>query len=183
MAEEHAPDSNKAMIKQVLENNAVCLGLLLNERFVNIPAQISVPLLENLVSEMKRATSKKMPFEFTHFILICKLYKINENVKAKGKKNKANEPNVIWSNPEEEIVAEAASASFEFSVEKDSDSGLSGSWTEGDDEMMPFRRVLLLDAHKLPVVIESIKNQLKWEEFCNFLLFGIFLFLWLYCVI
>ena len=165
MANEHATDATNTMIKHVLENDSEALGLLINERFVNIPAQISVPLLENLVSEIKRANSRKMPFNFSYYILICKLYKTQDKKIQKRLKNKkkdnVEEPIIIWSNPEEEIFAEEATVSFEFSVEKDSDSGLCGTWSEGDDEMTPYRRVLLLDANKLEPIIDKIKNQIS----------------------
>lgn len=167
LASEHASDGANTMIKNVLENDTAELGLLINERFVNIPAQIAVPLLENLVSEVKRANSKNMPFNFSYYILICKLYKWEDNNKTSGKKSKrknknaGNEPNILWSNREEEIFAEEATISFEFSIEKDSDTGLSGMWSETDDEMIPYRRVLLFEASKLQSIIDKIKSQIS----------------------
>lgn len=162
LAEEHATDAVNTMIKSILENDAAQLGLLINERFVNIPAKISVPLLENLISELKRANSKNMPFNFSYYILICKLYKSEDKKagKKKGKNKKADsEPSMLWSNPEEEIFAEEAIVSFEFSVEEEADSGLSGTWTETDDEMIPYRRVLLFEASKLQSIFDKIQNQ------------------------
>ncbi|XP_029156482.1 protein BCCIP homolog [Nylanderia fulva] len=163
LADEHATDAANAMIKNVLENDAAQLGLLINERFVNIPAKISVPLLENLISEVKRANNKNMPFNFSYYVLICKLYKSEDkktNKKSKNKNRKTgNEPSILWSNPEEEIFAENATVSFEFSVEEEADSGLSGTWTESDDEMIPYRRVLLFEAPKLQSIFEKIQNQ------------------------
>lgn len=45
-----------------------------------------------------------MAFDFSYFILICKLYKTDlKNKKKQSKKNKPSEE-IIWSNPEEEIV-------------------------------------------------------------------------------
>jgi len=163
LADEHATDAVNTMIRNILENDTAQLGLLINERFVNIPAKISVPLLENLISEVKRANNKKMPFNFSYYILICKLYK-SEDKKGEKKskykiKNKSDEPSIIWSNPEEEIFAEEATVSFEFSVGKEADSGLSGTWTETDDEMVPYRRVLLFEASKLQSIFEKIRNQ------------------------
>ncbi|KAI4486937.1 hypothetical protein M0802_012194 [Mischocyttarus mexicanus] len=165
LSSEHATDAAYTMIKHVLENDSQPIGLLINERFINIPAQISVPLFENLISEMKRATSKKMPFDFSYYILICKLYKMEDKrigKKSKNKKKDNNEmPTIVWSNPEEEIFADNATISFEFSVEKETDSGLSGAWTETDDEMKPFRRVLLIEASKLQSIINTVKNQIS----------------------
>ncbi|KAL6266774.1 protein BCCIP homolog [Pogonomyrmex barbatus] len=165
LADEHATDATNTMIKNVLENDAAQLGLLINERFVNIPAKISVPLLESLISEVKRASSRNMPFNFSYYILICKLYKyedrnIGKKTKnRKKKRNAAGEPSILWSNPEEEIFAEEATVYFEFSVEEEADSGLSGTWTETDDEMIPYRRVLLFDACKLQSIFDKIRNQ------------------------
>ncbi|KAG5310492.1 BCCIP protein, partial [Acromyrmex insinuator] len=162
LADEHATDAVNTMIKNVLENDAAQLGLLINERFVNIPAKISVPLLENLISELKRANNRNMPFNFSYYILICKLYKSEDKragKKAKSKNRNGTEPSILWSNPEEEIFAEEAIVSFEFSVEEEADSGLSGTWTETDDEMIPYRRVLLFEASKLQSIFDKIQNQ------------------------
>lgn len=163
LADEHATDAANATIKNILENDAAQLGLLINERFVNIPAKISVPLFGNLIFEVKRANSRNMPFNFSYYILICKLYKSEDKKIGKKSKNKNkstnNEPLVLWSNPEEEIFAEKATISFEFSVEEEADSGLSGKWTETDDEMIPYRRVLFFEASKLQSIFEKIQNQ------------------------
>ncbi|KYM78265.1 Protein BCCIP like protein [Atta colombica] len=162
LADEHATDTVNTMIKNVLENDAAQLGLLINERFVNIPAKISVPLLENLISELKRANNRNMPFNFSYYVLICKLYKSEDKragKKAKSKNRNGTEPSILWSNPEEEIFAEEAIVSFEFSVEEEADSGLSGTWTETDDEMIPYRRVLLFEASKLQSIFDKIQNQ------------------------
>ncbi|KAF7388628.1 hypothetical protein HZH68_012570 [Vespula germanica] len=165
LSSDHATDAAYTMIKNVLQNDSQPIGLLINERFINIPAQISIPLFENLISEMKRANSRNMPFNFSYYVLICKLYKMEDKkIGTKTKNNKKNNsatPTIIWSNPEEEIFAEKALISFEFSVENESDSGLSGTWTETDDEMKPYRRVLLFEASTLQSIINTIKNQLS----------------------
>ncbi|XP_015183909.1 PREDICTED: protein BCCIP homolog [Polistes dominula] len=165
LSSEHATDAAYTLIKNVLQNDSQPIGLLINERFMNIPTQISVPLFENLISEMKRATSKKMPFEFSYYILICKLYKGDDKKIEKKKKNKnknnSESPTIIWSNSEEEIFADKALVSFEFSVENETDSALSGLWTETDEEMKPYRRVLLIEASTLPSIINTIKNQIS----------------------
>lgn len=55
---------------------------------------------------MKRAVEKKMAFDFSYLILICKLYKVDSSKKKKSKKNlkKGAESDIMWSNPEEEII-------------------------------------------------------------------------------
>ncbi|XP_011874993.1 PREDICTED: protein BCCIP homolog [Vollenhovia emeryi] len=160
LAEEHATDAVNTMIKNVLENDSAQLGLLINERFVNIPAKISVPLLENLISELKRANSKNMPFNFSYYILICKLYKTKSKRVERMTLMKIDRgPPILWSNPEEEFFAEEAIASFEFSVKEEADSGLSGTWDETAEQMIPYRRVLLIEASKLQSIFDKIQSQ------------------------
>ncbi|XP_046993401.1 protein BCCIP homolog [Schistocerca americana] len=161
LSREHATDSAATQISSLIADDTRPIGLLINERFVNIPAQISVPLLENLSKEIKRAKEKKMPFDFAYYVIICKLYKADKTSKKKKKNKKADsecEQDIIWSNPEEEIINQEADCWFEFCVQQDSDSALSGSWLEDDTEMVPYRRVLLVPASNLEPVIEKIKD-------------------------
>lgn len=66
-----------------------------------------------------------MPYDFTYFILICKLYK-SENMQTKKKKKKkqqqlsgrSDEPEILWSNPEEELIDQVCESYKEFSLKK-----------------------------------------------------------------
>ncbi|KAJ9588684.1 hypothetical protein L9F63_018016, partial [Diploptera punctata] len=162
LCSEHATDQANTLIRSILGDDSQSIGLLINERIVNIPAQISVPLLESLSKEMKRACEKKMPYDFTYLVIICKLYK-SEKKQSKKKKKKQqqkqgnDEPEILWSNPEEELIDQEADCRFEFCVKNDSDTGLAGQWMEDDAEMSPYRRVLLIKANKLEPLIEKIK--------------------------
>uniref|UniRef100_A0A224XUK7 Protein BCCIP homolog n=1 Tax=Panstrongylus lignarius TaxID=156445 RepID=A0A224XUK7_9HEMI len=163
LSTEHGTDRCNTLIRTLLADESKPLGLIINERFVNIPSQISVPLLESLSKEIQRACDKKQPFDFSYYIFICKLYKLDEKAKnKKKKKGKAGqEQEVVWSNPEEELIDQAADARFEFCVKNDMDSGLSGNWLEDDITMIPYRRVLILAADKLDMVINTIKETIE----------------------
>nr|CAD7399410.1 unnamed protein product [Timema poppensis] len=76
LCNEHATDQTNTLVRSLLGDDTRPVGLLINERFVNIPSQIAVPLLDSLSKEISRAKQKKMPFDFSYFILICKLYKV-----------------------------------------------------------------------------------------------------------
>ncbi|KAJ1522831.1 hypothetical protein ONE63_001982 [Megalurothrips usitatus] len=155
-------DRTVSKVEQLLndENNSV--GLLINERFVNIPPQISVPLLLNLRKEMDKATSKKMAFDFKYYIMICKLYKMDlTKKKSKKNKNKPAEPETVWSNAEEEIFEEMADCKYEFPVKDDSDSALGGNWHSNDSEMTPWRKVLIFPASKLDEAINRVSSMLQ----------------------
>lgn len=146
-AEKNATDSTLTYFRDVLGNDSRPVGFLINERFINIPAQISIPLLESLCKEVKRANDKKMPFNFVHYVILIKFYR------KEAKKNKPAED--IYSNPEEEIFCKRSAHSFEYSVQAEADSGVTGDWLEGDSSLTPYRKVVLFDAKKLPKIKQN----------------------------
>lgn len=150
-AEKNSNDAILKMFKNAFQTHDI--GLLINERFVNIPAQISLPLFQNLEMELHHAISKNKPFNFSSFILISKFYrKVDQNGKVVED---------LMTNLEEEVFSSFVDASFEYSVADEADSGLDGNWDEDDSELIPYRKVSLIDMKKLHNVIESIKELLK----------------------
>lgn len=163
LAEEHADDRIKAFVNKILSNDTENVGLIINERFVNIPPQISVPLLQGLNKEIQAAKDKKMPYDFQHYILISKLCKTDESstsstTKKKNKGSAEPDPDIIWSNAEEEVFDEEADLKFEFSVKNDSDTAFVGGWMEDDATMTPYRRVLIIPASKMDTIISKINS-------------------------
>lgn len=149
-AEKTATDSVLKLLRDILTNDSRNTGFLLNERYINIPSQISVPMLESLCKEMKRANEKNMPYNFSYYVMILKFHR------KEAKKGKPADD--IFSNPEEELFLQESLASFEYSVASEQDSGLTGKWREDDEELAPFRKVVVLDGKKLPEIVESING-------------------------
>ncbi|XP_043216679.1 protein BCCIP homolog isoform X1 [Amphibalanus amphitrite] len=144
-------------LEAALSSTTEHTALLLNERFVNIPLQICVPLLTSLRDEIEEAAKKSMPFKFSHFVLISKLHR----PKGKGKKKDRTQAEPVWVNGEDEIFDKAAEASFEFSVAEETDTAVDGRWTDRDTLMTPYRRVLLLPAAALPPAIDEITRAVQ----------------------
>lgn len=156
--EQHAPAGEKPKFLGALNDDDKRLGFIVSERFVNIPPQIAVPLLENLSKEVARAAKKKEKYAFTHYAMLIKFYRRD------AKKNKASKDGeLFYSNVEEEILCESCDASFEYSVQSETDSGLSGNWTESDKTLTPYRKLVLFGAPQLPAIIESIKAATSEE--------------------
>lgn len=65
---------------------------------------------------------------------------------------------VVYSNPEEQVFVNEADLNFEFNVSTESDTGLTGKWTEDDVEMLPHRRVLIFSAQKFPSIVQKVKQ-------------------------
>uniref|UniRef100_A0A0A1WWY6 Protein BCCIP homolog n=1 Tax=Zeugodacus cucurbitae TaxID=28588 RepID=A0A0A1WWY6_ZEUCU len=152
-AEKHATDSVLTHLRDVLGNDGRPVGFLINERFINIPAQISVPLLENLHKEVLVAKQKGMQFNFSYFVMIIKLYR------KEARKGKPAED--TYTNAEEEVICSKAVNSFEYSVADECDAGMSGDWLEGDATLTPYRKIILLDAKELPHLIDDIRNYIN----------------------
>lgn len=154
-AEKHATDAVLVHLRDVLSNDARPVGFLINERFINIPAQISVPLLEALHKEIVVAKQKKMKFDFVYFLMIVKFFR------KEARKGKPAED--TYTNAEEEVIAAKAVTSFEFSVADECDMGMSGDWLEGDATLTPYRKVLLFDAKQLPQLIDDIRKYISGQ--------------------
>lgn len=154
--EQFAPPDVAQLLKSVLNDDAKRAGFLINERFVNIPPQISVPLLENLNKEINRAALKNNKFNLTHYVMLVKFYR-----KDPKNKNEDNTSEDIYSNGEEEILCEQCDASFEYCVQSETDSALSGNWSEADSKLIPYRKVVIFESNKLLPIIESIKKVIN----------------------
>lgn len=148
-AEKNSSDTLSKM-RELLSDTKKPIGIIINERFINIPPQIAVPLLENLQSEINRAVTKKMPYKFTNLLMILKFYR------KQSKKNKPAED--IYTNQEEEIIIDEAIVNFEYSVQDEKDSGLGGDWMEDDPTLIPYRRIIIFEAKKLDSIIANIKQ-------------------------
>lgn len=137
-AEKSATDSTLKLLKNILTNDSINTGFVVNERFVNIPAQISVPMLDNLCKEINRAVEKNKPYKFGYFVMLLKFYR---------KEGATSED--IYSNPEEEHFLKESLANFEFSVEEDT--GIGG-------EMTQFRKLAIIDGKKFPEIVSSLND-------------------------
>ncbi|EDV49173.1 protein BCCIP homolog [Drosophila erecta] len=154
-ARTHASQEVQKQLKEILDSEQRHAGFLINERFINIPAQISVPLLQSLQQEIEAAKAKKMKFDFGNLLLLVKFYR------KEAKKGKPAEDN--YTNAEDELLSDRAKFSFEYSVASETDSGMSGDWLEGDAVMTPYRKLLVLEAKKLPQLIDDIQRFINGE--------------------
>nr|CAG4635688.1 EOG090X0C3Y [Artemia franciscana] len=155
--------STKKIFEELLSNPSTSLGFLINERFINLPPQISVPLFESLSTEFSKTTKKLMWFsEFSHVIMISKIHKPIDSKKLQKKKAKKQDiPELLWTNYEEEIFFEEALFSFDYSVKHEADTGLGGSWSESDEEWEPFRRVFVFPFDRFSSIVDRLKEEIQ----------------------
>lgn len=157
----HADSATQKQIRTILTSTEQSVGFLLNERYVNIPAQISVPLLESLTQEIKRANSKGMAYDFAYYVMLVKFYRSQAGSQSKkGKPAAATDE--YYTNAEEEVFCEEALCTFEYSVKGEAESSNGGedgvALATDDSGLVPFRQLVLFEAKKLPGLIETIKK-------------------------
>lgn len=142
-------------LKEYLTDKEKHTGWLLNERFVNIPAQISLPLYDALRDEMHSACAKGQKFQFHHFLLMSKALKIKN-----GKKNDENR--LIFTNGEEELFHEESTFSFSFSVADQQADAETISEAASDEEASyeSWRVVMIIPAEKMEVVAKKMTDIL-----------------------
>ncbi|CAH1100751.1 unnamed protein product [Psylliodes chrysocephalus] len=143
LSKKHADEEIQKSITKIV-NETKRLGFLINERFVNIPAQISVPLLNSLNDEIDRIKKKDPSYDFEYFIMISKICKTKDT------------DEVIYTNDEEELFSKEADVSFEFNVSNETDTGLAGRWLAEDKQVVPYRKVIIFNANKLRNIITKI---------------------------
>ncbi|KFM61790.1 Protein BCCIP-like protein, partial [Stegodyphus mimosarum] len=129
-------ESDYGTFKNILDDMEKHVGLIINERLINIPAQIAVPLYAGLSHDIEKYKAIGQPFDFAYFIIISKLVVYDDG---------PAEDRVRYTNPEEELIAESAMMSFDYPVSNENDSG---AWNDEGNEGRRKRRVMLIPACK-----------------------------------
>lgn len=145
-AKKHCLQDEQDKVLQLLAD-VEPLGLIIHERFLNLPAQLSEAMLTSLQKDIKSKSKKEPTYNFKYYILICKTYKL-----------KKTDDTETFVNEEEQIFFQEADFSFDFTVEKDKDNAVGGKWCDDDQEIIPYRKVVFFKAEKLNDIITKITN-------------------------
>ncbi|KAI8871732.1 hypothetical protein GQ42DRAFT_120363 [Ramicandelaber brevisporus] len=131
------------------------VGLLLSERFVNMPLQIVPPLYRMLRDELQSAVDNEELSKITTFILLSKTYRLLEQPDDEGAENKAEkiDPNELhFVNEEDQFIEKHAQLSFKYKLTHSDEFG-------ADTTIVPGRKCMIISAdsfNKLPDVLEKI---------------------------
>lgn len=147
LANENADQKTKELINKIISNDAEHVGLVINERILNIPAAISVPLFTSLQTELEKAVKKNMPYTFQYLIWICKTYNNGEESSE-----------VLFANQEEKPLADEALASFDVDVTEEADLS---QWDYEGGALTPCRKVLIFDGKKFNHLVRLIKEEVE----------------------
>jgi len=145
------------------------VGLILTERLINAPSEISPPMYGMLIDELEAAIEDKEPYEFTHYLIISKTYHeiastLDQEDAPKHKKSKASKisKETFYFHPEDEILQRHAVASGSYEYTKDEGEGIADS-NRAFQEMgiKPQGSMILIEASRFEGAAKAISEYLS----------------------
>ncbi len=165
----HAYLSRKA--PDLLPTAPAQIGLILTERFINMPHEIVPPMYTMLMEEIQWAVEEKEPYAFTHYLVLSKAYsEVASSLPAVGqppsKKKKAGkvEEETFYFHPEDEMLHQHAAGHTTFDYDTPADEGASDS-KRAFQEMgvKPQGHLTLIEASKFGGAVEAVKLFLNGQ--------------------
>jgi protein BCP1 len=157
-------------LKALVEEKEV--GLLLTERLINCPAEIAPPMYTWLMDEVETAVDDKEPYEFSHYLVLSKVYHeiastLDTEDAPKQKKNKGGKVSkeILYFHPEDEILQRHALGSGMFEYTKDEGEGMADSKRAFQDMgIKPQGSMILIEASKVEGAIKAVGDYLNPQQ-------------------
>jgi protein BCP1 len=146
------------------------IGLILTERFINMPHEIVPPMYTMLLEELQWAIEAAEPYAFTHYLLLSKTYVEIESqlssssaMEPPSKKKKAGkgEEETFYFHPEDEVWQRFAlcAGGFEYSTKEDE--GKSDSKRAFQElGVKPKGHLVLVEAARFEEAVKAVKEFL-----------------------
>ncbi|XP_078202857.1 BRCA2 and CDKN1A-interacting protein isoform X8 [Callithrix jacchus] len=155
----------KSMVEQLdklLNDTTKAVGLLLSERFINVPPQIALPMYQQLQKEVVEAHKTNKPCgKCCFYLLISKTFVEAGKNNSRKKWSNQKKDELMFANAEEEFFYEKAILKFSYSVQEESDTCLGGRWSFDDVPMKPLRTVMLIPGNKMNEIMDKLKEYLS----------------------
>lgn len=162
-------------IKSLLGHSGSQVGLLLNERFINMPHQVIPPLYRMLADEISEAatstTDSPNPWKFTHYLILSKVYtevdsqldNEDSQLSKKPKKSKGS-LEIFYFHPEDEVLAKHAEATVYFEYSKQNDEGASDAKRAFQEAgVKPMGCLMLIDQQMFAQAVKAVETYLGGE--------------------
>ncbi|KAJ3300434.1 Mss4p nuclear export [Borealophlyctis nickersoniae] len=164
----------QSRLTSLLNSDTSSVGLIINERLLNMPPQVVPPMFKMLSEEIEWAVEDGEPFKFDYYLFISKVYKEIESQldeeeegasssKQKKKKKKAagnEDSTVFYFQPEDEIVQQHAELTFDYKFTKEAQASDSRRAFH-DFGIDPLRRVFLVHASKMTTLLKEFEENLS----------------------
>jgi len=173
--------NQSGQLKQILDDKNSGLGLIINERLLNLPPQLSPRLHQTLFDEITEeieedqkeqdtSTSTRRndgggDFKFENYMIVTRVGIPTKKKEKKRKKQKKSKHQVegndlVYFYPEDEFYHKEATFSFLFPANKGDDANLLANWTLSG-KMTQMRLVLIIHKSKIPNVLQALNANLQ----------------------
>ncbi|KAF1928074.1 uncharacterized protein M421DRAFT_101430 [Didymella exigua CBS 183.55] len=155
---------------QLLPAAPAQIGLVLTERFINMPHEIVPPMYAMLLEEMQWALDAKEPYAFTHYLVLSKAYaEVASSLPAaavqppaKKKKPASGDDEIFYFHPEDEVLRQHAVGHAVFNYDTPVDEGASDSKRAFQDMgVRPQGHLTLIEAARFAGAVDAIKAFLQ----------------------
>lgn len=168
-----ATNSNLSPLTEVLKaESGNEVGLILTERWINIPTEVMPPMYRMIEEEISWAIEDKEPYTFSHYLILSKTYLavpslLNEEtnrpkkkMKPKQKKGVDEGHSMYYFHPEDEVLQRFASLFGGFDYVKQATEGESDSKSTFHDFGIKTRgHLILIEASKFNAAVEALEEE------------------------
>ncbi|KAI9592839.1 p21-C-terminal region-binding protein-domain-containing protein [Syncephalis fuscata] len=151
--------------------NAMDVAFLVNERLINMPAQVVPPMFKMLSEEIEWALEDNEPYKFSWYLLLSKTYRevapvADEELpdaplpQGKKKKNKATEPTIFHYHPEDEIIEQFAEIKHDFTFRKPPPVA-DAMRAFQETGIAPARRLYFIRSEKMPALLAALEAGIQ----------------------
>ncbi|KAK4187092.1 protein BCP1 [Podospora australis] len=148
-----------AVPELLAEGSKACVGLVLAERLLNMPAEVIPPMWRCMIDEIEAAVEDKEPYEFTHYLVVSRTYREVESSLDMGeRKNKKarDEKGLQYFHPEDEEMRKHAVASGWYEYTKESESVADSKRAFQELGVKPAGFMMLIEADKFEKAVGAI---------------------------
>lgn len=166
LSEKAAQSANAALaaeVPRVLAEDHV--GLVLGERLINMPPEISPPMYSMLVEEVEAAVEDKESYEFTHYLVVSKSYNEVQSLLDEGarksKKAKEDAPPMFYFHPEDEVLQKHAVAVGSYPYTHDDENSADSKRAFQEMGVRSMGYMVLIEAAKWPAAVKAVVEYMS----------------------
>lgn len=148
------------------------IGLILTERLINVPSEVTPPMYTMLLEEIQWALEEKEPYTFSHYLIMSKTYtevasKLDDEDERPKKKKRGTgkPPPVLYFHPEDEVFERHAicHGAYEYSLKQDE--GHSDSKRAFQElGIKPQGHMILIEAAEFEKAVKAVAEYLDPKD-------------------
>ncbi|CAM1511277.1 Fc.00g087900.m01.CDS01 [Cosmosporella sp. VM-42] len=165
LVEKAQTNSSLAAVTELI-NGGKHVGLVFSERLINMPSELAPPLYSMLVDEVEAAVEDKEPYEFTHYLILSKVYQEYESKlemeNQKQKKTKKEVP-FYYFHAEDEVLQKHATAYGSFNYTKEDEVVADSKRAFQEMGVKAQGHMILIEASKFQGAIKAINDYLSGQ--------------------